>query len=244
MIIPKLVGRLGNQCFQIAAAIAHAKKMHTDWGVPHKTQDMRLWPMYFRNLPFTRHIPIAHYNEPRHCYDALPLQKDMFLNGYFQSEKYFEEAKHNVAAALGFNKTPTKDFTSLHIRRGDYLHYPNEFPVLKPDYYIKAIARAMQNGYSKFRVYSDDILWCEKFFNANFTVIKFEYSRITSPVADMQDMYNAGAFIIANSTFSLFPAILRTDNPLVIAPAEHRWYGSGNSHLPTCDLMPERFIKI
>lgn len=244
MIVPKIWARLGNQCFMIAAAIAHAKKMNTKWGSWQRTINPVLWPMYFRNLPFTKHIPITHYKEVRHCYDALPLQKDMLIEGYFQSEKYFTDAKQEIASALGFNHKHTASYAALHIRRGDYLQYQDQFPVLNAEYYITAISKAIVYGFDKFKVYSDDIPWCENFFNSNFTILKFEYCRIGNPVIEMQDMYSAGAFIIANSTFSLFPALLRPDNPLVIAPDEHRWYGPKNAHLETRDLMPERFIKI
>jgi hypothetical protein len=60
----------------------------------------------------------------------------------------------------------------------------------------------------------------------------------------MKDIYNAKAAIIANSTFSLYPALLRADNPVVIAPAEHRWFGIQAQNLNSPDRMPERFIKL
>jgi len=256
MIIPRLYGRLGNQCFQIAAAVAHAKKMGTNWGAPHKTLDPRLWPMYFRNLPFTKHVTIAHYKEPRHCYDPLPLQKDMTIDGYFQSEKYFADAKKDVASALGFKMGIKRISCAIHIRRGDYLQYQDQFPTLPIDYYrfaMELMGGITDSGYHKFRIYSDDIEWCKQAFHPDkklFNLMAFnapldiEFSLLREPLTAMRDMYNADAFIIANSTFSLFPALLRTDNPLVIAPAEHRWYGPKNAYLETKDLMPERFIKI
>jgi hypothetical protein len=77
-----------------------------------------------------------------------------------------------------------------------------------------------------------------------YNIPQIEYCEISDPLTAMKDMYNASAFIIGNSTFSLFPALLRPDNPIVIAPAEERWYGPAAKHLETCDLMPERFIKI
>jgi len=257
MIIPKLYGRLGNQCFQISAAIAHAKKIGAQWRVPRQTVDPRVWPIYFKNLPMNpRGYAAMHtYNEPRHCYDVIPLYKDMLLNGYFQSEKYFLDAKQDIGDALGFHCNK-QDYIAVHIRRGDYLWYPNQFPILSINYYKTAMefmGGITDPGYNKFRIYSDDIEWCKQVFNPAQKILDFmafnaplhiEFSLLKEPLTDMRDMYNAAGFIISNSTYSLFPALLRLDNPVVIAPEQSRWYGPANANLETCDLMPERFMKI
>jgi hypothetical protein len=60
----------------------------------------------------------------------------------------------------------------------------------------------------------------------------------------MREMYNGAGMIIANSTFSLFPALLRTDNPVIIAPTEDMWFGKNAKHLNSKDRLPERFIKM
>lgn len=260
MIIPKLYGRLGNQCFQIAAAIAHARKMQAAWCIPRMTADARYWPNYFlnevplknRNMFFTKDV----YNEKQHCYDEIPMLSDLTLNGYFQSEKYWPtvEEKTEIGNALGFHCNK-QDYIAVHVRRGDYVsQYSQHHPPLDIAYYKQAIEfMGGVYGHHAFRVYSDDIAWCKDNFTGKQIGINYmvfdspyhiEYSAIKDPLADMRDMYNASGFIIANSTFSLFPALLRLDNPTVIAPAESRWYGSANAHLETRDLMPERFIKI
>lgn len=246
MIIPKLYGRLGNQAFQISAAIAHAKKMNTKWAVPSKTLDRRIWPTYFKDLPNgDRYAPMHLYKELRHCFNELPPRKDMLLEGYFQSEKYWptNEEKCEIGDALGFHCN-RKDYIAIHIRRGDYLHYPDQFPVLAVEYYQTAIDYYLEQGAERFKIYSDDQTWVRNYFKPKFQWAYVEYSNITDPLTDMRDMYNAAGFIISNSTFSLFPALLRLDQPVTIAPAEHRWFGPKNSHLETYDLMPERFIKI
>lgn len=249
MILPKLYGRTGNQCFQVSAAIAHAKKMGTGWAIPRVTNDMRIWPNYFLHtvprsnitMYSTRHL----YDESRHCYDALPELNDLTINGYFQCEKYFENAKEEIGNALKFH-CKKEDYIAIHVRRGDYVtDFSDKWPPLPIQYYADAITIFLHGGYKRFKVYSDDIRYCESLFSdAPFEGLDIIHSNIKDPLTDMRDMYNAAGFIIANSTFSLFPALLRLDNPVTIAPAEHRWYGPGNSHLETCDLMPERFVKI
>jgi hypothetical protein len=246
MIMPKLYGRLGNQCFQAAAAIAHARAMDTNWAIPRITNDQRTWPNFFlHTVPrsnITMYSTRDYYKESRHCYDPLPTNHDLTIDGYFQSEKYWPEynTKYEIGEALGFHCS-YKDYVAIHVRRGDYVtDYADKHPPLDLDYYSQAISKYIDSGYENFKFYSDDVEWCK----SNFKGGMFSYSIIKNPLDDMRDMYNASGFIISNSTFSLFPALLRLDNPEVIAPKESRWYGKGNSHLETIDLMPDRFIKI
>lgn len=251
MITPRLYGRLGNQCFQVSAAIAHAKKMATAWAMPRVTQDMRYWPNYFLHTVPRDNItmystPNLHNEKSDQSYEELPLLQNLTLNGYFQCEKYFLDAKEDIGNALGFHCNK-QDYIAIHVRRGDYVsQFSDKWPPLPKEYYQESINHFTNDNYRHFKFYSDDIKWCQHFFPINkFPRVNiFEFSTIKDPLTDMRDMYNAAGFIIANSTFSLFPALLRLDNPVTIAPEEERWYGPGNSHLETCDLMPERFIKI
>jgi hypothetical protein len=243
MIQPKLFAQLGNQCFMIACSIAHALKMGTTYSIPKKTISPNIWRTYFSHLPETKSATLHYYKEKRHCYDPLPEVDSLTIEGYFQSEQYFRVYKKEIADALGFVYAPT-DYVAVHIRRGDYLKYPDQFPVMPLEYYQKGIDHFAEIGECRFKIYSDDIEWCKQNFKPEWWGAYVEYSANKDPLTDMKDMYNAAGFIIANSTFSLFPALLRSDNPIVIAPADDRWFGSKAKHIETCDLMPERFIKM
>lgn len=241
MIQCKLWAGAANQAFMLAATIAHAKKMDTCWGAPMRTLEPRLWRTYFktsRNKPATRY----YYKEPRHTYDPIPEHDDLTIEGYFQCEDYFSDAKPQVARALGFTYSPF-DTVAVHIRRGDYLLYPDQFPVLPFSYYEDAIQQMLAMNFDKFKVYSDDIPWCREAFAKIGQCYHIEFSTNTDPLADMYDIYNSAAIITANSTFSLFPALLRPADIIVVAPAEHRWYGP-KAFMDASTLMPERFIKI
>lgn len=243
MIQPKLFAQLGNQCFMIGAAIAHALKMGTSYSIPKKTINHRIWRTYFSHLPETKSATLHYYKEPQHCYDPLPAVDSLTIEGYFQSERYFANAKGEIAKALQFEYTPS-DFVALHIRRGDYMLYPEQFPLMPLEYYQAGIDYFIDKAECRFKVFSDDIEWCKTYFKPEWWGSYVEYSDVKDPLTDMKGMYNASGFIIANSTFSLFPALLRPDQPPVVAPAECRWYGPMNAHLETCDLMPARFIKM
>lgn len=250
MIQCKLWAGAANQAFMLAAVIAHAKKMNTNWGAPMRTLDPRVWRTYFkapRNKPATQY----YYKETRHVYDPIPEHDDLTIEGYFQSEAYFANAKPQVAHALGFTYAPL-DTVACHVRRGDYLLYPDQFPVLPFSYYEDAIQQMLALNFNKFKVYSDDIPWCREAFAEMSRYYQIEFSTNTDPLTDMYEIYNSAAIITANSTFSLFPALLRPAtmpgvlgdiNFMVVAPAEHRWYGP-KAFMDASTLMPERFIKI
>src|SRR5687768_12126059 len=124
MIIPRLYGRLGNQCFQVSAAIAHAHKMATTWAIPRVTENMQYWPNYFAHtVPrgnMTMYSTPDVYNELRHCYDEIPAKAHLTINGYFQSEKYFLDAKEEIGNALKFH-CKHDSYIAIHVRRGDYV---------------------------------------------------------------------------------------------------------------------------
>lgn len=245
MIQPKLFAQLGNQCFMISAAIAHALKMGTTYSIPKKTISPQIWRTYFSHLPETKSATLHYYKEKRHCYDPLPEVNSLTIEGYFQSEKYWHGYKEQLAEALQFEYKPA-DYVAIHVRRGDYLKYPDQFPVMPVEYYYKAIDYFTNNNLRHFKFYSDDINWCRH----HFPVIKFpsgntfEFSENKAPLTDMKDMFNANAFIIANSSYSLFPALLRCDNPTVVAPDLKHWPWCGVNGSEAVDLMPERFIKM
>lgn len=248
MIQPKLFAQLGNQCFMISAAIAHALKMGTTYSIPKKTISPKVWRTYFTHLPEVKSATKNYYKEKRHCYDPLPEVDSLTIEGYFQSEKYWHGYKKEIAEALGFHKQDEANhhpYVALHIRRGDYLKYPDQFPVLTIKYYNEAIGELINKGFDRFRIYTDDNEWVKnnlqtfEWYNA---YVQFNFD--TDPLTAMRDMHNADAFIIANSTFSLFPALLRPDNPIVVTPTDERWFGPAAKHLETHDLMPKRFIKM
>lgn len=243
MIQPKLWAQLGNQCFMISAAIAHALKMNTTYSIPKKTISPATWRTYFAHMPEIKSSTKHYYKEQRHCYDPLPDVDSLTIEGYFQSEKYWHGYNKVIAAVLEFNLVPA-DYIAIHIRRGDYLKYPDQFPIMPLEYYQKGIDHFAELGESRFKIYSDDTEWCKKYFKPEWWGAYVEYSTLKDPLTDMKDMYNASGFILANSTFSLFPALIRPDNPIVIAPVDDRWFGTAAKHIETCDLMPERFIKM
>lgn len=244
MITCRTCGRLGNFMFQFSATYCHALKYGFDYCMPLRSMNEKAWPTpKIGRIKYGSPQPGKTFKQPSHAYHPIPNEDNLTLEGYWQSEKYWHGYKEQIAEALGFVHKP-EPYVAVHIRRGDYLKYPDQFPTMPLDYYQAAIDHFVEVGECRFKIYSDDLEWCRQHFKPEWWGAYVEYSYRNDPLTDMRDMYNASGFILANSTFSLFPALLRPDNPMVIAPADDRWFGPAAKHLETCDLMPERFIKM
>jgi hypothetical protein len=125
---------------------------------------------------------------------------------------------------------------SVHIRRGDYLRFPNDHPTLLNDYYFKSFDKMKKN--TKFIVFSDDITWCKDNIKGN----NMFYIEDETDYVNLILMSLCKHNIIANSSFSWWGAWLnKNKNKKVIAPKI--WFGP-NKNLNTKDLIPNKWITI
>ena len=169
------------------------------------------------------------------------------LNGYFQSEKYFEKHKDSLIdlfcfddykdKALNFLRNIEGTKTSLHFRRGDYTSYQSVVCLLDEEYYTPATHYFKD---TTFVIFSDDLnLAKEKFNKPNMFVFDSE-----DEVLNMTCMSLCDNNIIANSTFSWWGAYLnKNKNKKVIAPSQ--WFAK-NYILQSqeYDIVPTDWIKI
>lgn len=250
MVTCKLYGRMGNQMFQIAAVLGYARKHRIGYYFPKTTVNQTAYPMYFKGLPTNNRegIPKMTIKEKGHHYNDLPappLGMDVILDGYWQSEKYFDFWEEGVVDTF---KLPYELFAgtvSIHVRRGDYLLYPDKHPAVNPIYLSVSFDYFRQKGYSKFLVFSDDPEWFKNFFRgfAPVSGCTFDYAEGNDELTDLSLMACCEHNIIANSSFSWWGAWLnRNPNKIVIAP--RTWFGPGNKHLNSNDLLPEKWKKV
>jgi len=244
-------GRLGNQLFQIASTIGMAHDIGQDFCFPK-------WEYQhcFKNeLPSCDSISPQAALKERYCdYSPIPedlkeFDGDLDIDGYFQSEKYFLNAKEKVQHYFEFNdevvdyvknkyEIPLKEYdTTIHVRRGDYLNLRNVYHVLSHLYYFKATSMM---SVKKAVVFSDDIAWCKQvfkdtdcFFVSERPHDSYEVSYTSSAernakgftfedVCELALMSMFKNNIIANSTFGWWAGWLNnTPQKCVIAP---RWW--------------------
>ncbi len=245
MITAKLQGGLGNQLFQIAAAQSLAWKLgvkavfdldkcSTD-NQGHKASKYK--DTIYRKLETGDTSSCVNvYNEPHFHYKPLPLTDNQVLDGYFQSYKYFSEYSDSIKKI--FNDYiyppvfPGEKFTAVHVRRGDYLNFPDTYTLLPKEYYESAMK--LFPG-SLFVFISDDIEWCKN----NFRGPNILFS-VYDDIADFNLIRGADNVIMANSSFSWCGAWLNTNNnKKIIAPAN--WFKPRADH-NTKDLYCNSWI--
>jgi len=232
-----LIGRLGNQMFQIANAYAQSLRHNRQLVLPYaETSTSDYYDTVHRKLDFI--IPKApdatpavhtinstyHYTEYK-PHDTLPT----VFRGYFESEKFFKDHSENVKQLFGptqeFIEEATRTYPQLvngtnaviNVRRGDFLTFPTRHPVVTAGYLQKAYQ--MLPKVDTIFVVSDDIPWCReniKFPNTVFV----EYE----PYKALWFLSLCQNFVISNSTFTWWGAYLsKNPNKTVIAPGV--WFG-------------------
>lgn len=254
MVTCKLYGRLGNQMFISAAAISYALKNGHEYHIPNQSENERLWPAFYKNLTnpkYSRFADTVVLKEKGHAYQELNYDpawadKNIVLDGFFQSEQYFEDYIDEVRAAFKVAYDPLPDFVGIHIRRGDYMRFPDKHPPVTFDYIKKSVAYFVEHNYKSFVVCSDDMLWsketCEK-IKKQIPSIEFSYSSNRRAIDDLAVLSCCGNAILSNSSFSLMAFILNpAPEKFCIAPAN--WFGEGNAHLRAESIYPKNCIKL
>jgi hypothetical protein len=237
MVTCDLIGRMGNQMFQIATSAAHAWRVNQPFAFPGKAQGSYTGETYFKHLPKVNPRRLfRNYTEHSHRYSPIPTYlKDVKLHGYWQSEKYFNDYREKVINLFGIPlQDDLKHYVAVHVRRGDYLEMANKHPTVTKEYINNAIEHIGKHYEPLF--FSDDIRWCMDNFQGSF------YEN-TNPIESIAAMSSCSHNIIANSSFSWWGAWLNP-NPDKIVIAPKVWFGPGNSNLDPTDIYCENWIKI
>lgn len=236
-----LVGRLGNQMFEISSAIALALDNNAEYLIPNIAGGA---DCYFDHFPLFN--PAIHkvegvWREHGHQYQRIPYRPNLQIHGYLQSEMYFKHRRGAILDAFNFHYKFEDGLVGLHVRRGDYLQHYIAFPPVKMEYYDRAIQFFVNRGYNNFKVFSDDIEWCKENFKQNVT---FTFSDETDAKKDMALLSHCEHQIISNSTFSWWGAWLNQNpNKIVISPSKFNWFGR-RTRLNTDTLIPKEWTQI
>ena len=191
----------------------------------------------------------THYIDTAFTYtpELLSDNGDCYLEGYWQTEKYFLSIEQEIrrlftfklplsqksakikaelehAGATGTTKNILGKFwpcASIHVRRGDYLN-TKTLPVCTEKYYNNAIEYAVKNcAVSTFYVFSDDMPWCrEQLHFCGAHAVFVDWNTESDSWQDMALMSMCRCNIIANSSFSWWAAWLNSAaDKTVLAPA-------------------------
>lgn len=215
----------------------------------------RLWQIGKRILP-KRQSMIVEDAAMEFNKEVFKQKREMLLEGYWQTEKYFFDWRDKILGAFRFpdfvsksenlrlaNEIVGRNVVSVHVRRGDYLKISNTSGICTEEYYDKAIKLIIDKcNPEMFLFFSDGIDWCKEHFKDLTEDHKFvfvDWNKGQDSYRDMQLMSLCSHNIIANSSFSWWGAWLN-DNPDKVVITPSRWMnGPGWS-----DIIPESWIKI
>lgn len=182
-------------------------------------------------------------------------RKNCVFNGYWQSEKYFQNIETIIREKYTFcvqnpqllelaDKIQKEKRVAVHIRRGDYLSELNVKTlgnICNKEYYSKAMEIMSQKvADPKYAFFSDDMEWVKN--ELRFEDAIYINKKDFEEYEDWYDMYlmsKCSHNIIANSSFSWWGAWLN-HNPDKIVIAPSRWLNDGQ----TKDIWCKDWIKV
>ena len=243
---------LGN--YKITASIASSEVVKSFEYVRFSKRKNR----YLKALEWLFGEKQAYYTEKSFNYDphVLKQKNNTYLDGYWQSERYFlgicQQIRQDLQlkAILSKQQSDIKEdilatnAISVHVRRGDYLTNPDAnriLGVLDSTYYEKAILKiASLLRKPIFFVFSDDLHWCKENLDLGLPTI-FVDNGNGQDWEDLELMSTCKHHIIANSSFSWWGA-WRNNNPNKIVIAPSRWFR--DTTYDTRDLLPDRWVTL
>lgn len=204
-------------------------------------------------------IGITHIREKQYHFDPeiLTMPDSVYLDGYWQSEKYFSDIADIIRKEFtvklpqtGRNMTLAQQINScesvsLHVRRGDYVTDEKTKTIhgtCDLAYYARCIESLGQKVHQPcFFIFSDDPDWAEQNLKIPHPATFIDHNGPKKNYEDLRLMSQCRHHIIANSSFSWWGAWLgRHPHTRVYAP--DRWFSAPSFN--TKDLLPETWTRI
>jgi hypothetical protein len=282
-ITVKLLGGLGNQLFQYACARnladIHKTNLKLDVSGYDEEPNGRKYMMDYFNISasiappgeliphhdiisefiFKFHKPTNYFVEKHFHYDhAIKiLRNGTYLDGYWQSEKYFKRIEPIIRREFTvitppsiknqkiIDKIKSCESISLHVRRGDYVTDPKTntlYGTCPQEYYEKAIEQIKEKiKHPAYFIFSDDPMWTRSNMITGYPQTIVDINGVDNVHEDLRLMSYCKHHIIANSSLSWWGAWLSNhQKKIVIAPK--KWFN--NYHKDEQDIIPERWVKI
>jgi hypothetical protein len=277
------MGGLGNQLFQIFTTIAYGIKYKRQIVFPY-SDTLKIGierPTYWNNFlstlkmmttfdvgyGITNSTFVRFSNVFETAFNYTEMQdvnyKEVLLNGYYQSYKYFDEYKNTIFSIIRLTSKQDdikKEFSdillndrhviSMHFRLGDYVNIQDSHPLMKYEYYENALHHITNHRNNNLYV----IYFCQKEDNDTVYVMidklkeKFPnimFIKADDTISDWKQMLLMSCCndnIIANSTFSWWGAYFNLNKDKIVCYPSI-WFGPKINH-DTNDLFLDDWIKI
>ncbi len=222
-----------------------------------------------RNNPFFRHLPgflkklvfhtgQTHIIEKAYNFDPeiLLLKDNVYLDGYWQTDKYFNDVEDVLRSDFTFRSEPegqnlhyaelirNLNSVSLHVRRGDYVSSASTgafHGLCSLDYYRQAVTEIFRRTDKPvFFAFSDDMEWVRENLKIDADVYYVDCNTSETCHEDMRLMSLCKHHIIANSSFSWWGAWLGS-HPDKIVCAPEKWF---NAKIDAHDNIPDSWIRL
>ena len=198
-----------------------------------------------------------YYSEHDYNLSDNSSYRNVYFDGYWQSEKYFKEYKKDLLKQFSLRKKihqksqefeqmiKTIESVSLHVRHGDYitnLHTNSVHGTVSLEYYKNAIIKIEENvKNTHYFIFSDDLHWAKKNLGFINNITFIEFTEDTPVQEEIYLMSQCKHNIIANSSFSWWGAWLnQNNNKIIIAPM--KWFNDISRD--TDDLIPKEWIRL
>lgn len=229
-VTSKIQGGLGNQLFQIAAALDYSKQANHRVGfdksknrVSEDSHQPRptYWSDFLSRVPELSDINLnqeyKEIRENRFAFEELPIYyQPVCLIGWFQSWTRVRRVLSELGSMLTWPRPISKmeeNTVAIHFRMTDYKGSSLHTNLSLTDYYQPAIQFILNQSGSdstkiKWKIFSDDPDAVMNLVEQEMLPEEAEIIREGTDVEQLQLMMECQHHIIANSTFSWWAAIL------------------------------------
>ncbi|MBC6611643.1 alpha-1,2-fucosyltransferase [Hymenobacter sp. BT507] len=263
-------GRLGNQLFQYAFAVALSKKLNTSYVIDDRLVVDSV-KKYFERINITdnqylRRIVKRYYRDrmpivEQTGFEEVDISKNLvnnnvYYSGYFQSEKYIDSIKSSLKDIFKIKHIYEQQFVdkyaslfknkkvlAIHYRIGDYAVWGGE--LLGGSNMVLPDsyyenALKLIPDYENYKV----VLVTDdaKSAQAKLPFIKDKLVVSDQEILDFQVLMNADKLIISNSTFAWWAASLNKKNAEVFAP--EFWIGFKVKKEYPVGIISSSFVKV
>jgi len=210
-------GGLGNQLFQIFAALSYSITYHKKLILPFYLESWDKRNTYWNNMFNCELINNILYDNKRNTYtdykkynddtefkyNEIPEMEEFILDGYFQSYKYFEKNYKQICEILTINEKREmvkqsyyhdNNTISLHFRMGDYKNAHAYHPIITDEYYINAIKYIINNTKQEnWTIFytcekEDDDIVINRIYNIGRHFSKIQFIKVNNRLEDWEQM--------------------------------------------------------
>ena len=275
MITIEVMGGLGNQLFQIFTLISTSFDAEIPFYFENKPKPvigdriLFYWDSFLTTLREYKQSEQAELLYREHGFEYTPIpsmnfpkDRNIKLFGYFQSYLYFHKNKEMLFRLINLNQQKQiilhkhkehyfDECVSLHFRIGDYVNIQEHHPLLKIEYYKKAINELLhttnKNNWKILCFYEkNDENIVQGHINElrkSFPLLEFE--SVNHTLQDWEQMLSMSLCqhnIIANSSFSWWGAYMNNNNNIVYYP--NVWFGPAQGTKVMKDMYPKNWTQI